>query len=49
MVAEDMLRVVVVVVVVTTVCLAEVKLRNKEDLRVVWQRRVVMNMEAEGR
>jgi hypothetical protein len=43
-----MLRVDVVVVVVKRVCLVEVKLWKKEDLRLVWQRRCVMNMETEG-
>ena len=44
-----MVRVVVVVVVVKKeVGLAEGKLWRKEDLRVVWQRRGVMNMETEG-
>jgi hypothetical protein len=44
-----MVRVVVVVVVKKEEGgLAEGKLRRKEDLRVVWQRRGVINMETEG-
>lgn len=45
-----MVRVVVVVVKKKEECLVEVdvKLRRKEDLRVVWQRRGVINMETEG-
>jgi hypothetical protein len=45
-----MVRVVVVVVKKEEVCLVEVdaKLRRKQDLRVVWQRRGVINMGTEG-
>jgi hypothetical protein len=43
-----MVRVVVMVVKKEEECLAEGRLRRKEDLRVVWQRRGVINMETEG-
>lgn len=44
-VAEDMLRVVVAAITAgRKVCLVEERLWNKEDRRVVWQRRGAINM-----